>query len=110
MLQAPLISRFQVISVLTRIRQEWETAAEGQSLLDVEGNIGMLLGDMVNALALTTDEQSVVLGSNLCEEMQKVLDLPSKTNRQQARPRLAFQISSARQLRITQPKADGENL
>jgi hypothetical protein len=68
----------QVISILSKFRQEWQEAANGKSLLEVEGNIGMVLADLVNSFGLSTHEQSIVLGSQLFEEMHEVLYLKSK--------------------------------
>lgn len=43
MLQNPVNTRYQLVSTLTRIRQEWQEAAGRASLIEVEGNMGMLL-------------------------------------------------------------------
>jgi len=70
--------RFQTISILSKFRQEWQEAANGKCLFEVEGNIGMVLADLVNSFGLGTHEQSLVLGPQLFEEMQEILYLPSK--------------------------------
>ena len=64
------------IFVLSTLRQEWQGAAEGESLLDVEGNVGLIFADLVNSLGLSTHEQSVVLGPELFNEMREVLATP----------------------------------
>jgi len=66
----------QAFSVLSNFRQEWQKAASGHSLLEVEGNIGMVLTDLVNAFGFATQEQALVLGPELFEEMQEILYLP----------------------------------
>lgn len=76
MLQAPSTQNFQIISTLTRIRQEWQDAAGSSSLIEVEGNIGMLLADLINGIGLGTDEQIRILGADLFQEMQDFLKSP----------------------------------
>ncbi|HKJ37139.1 MAG TPA: hypothetical protein VJ972_00050 [Anaerolineales bacterium] len=70
--------RTQCISILAKFRQEWQEAANGKSLLEVEGNIGMVLADLVNSFEFATHEQSLVLGSQLFEEMREILYQPSR--------------------------------
>jgi len=50
------------IEGLTRIRQEWEEAAGGMSLDEVQGSIGLMLVDVVHALGLLPGEVVQVLG------------------------------------------------
>jgi hypothetical protein len=70
--------RTKAIAILSRFRQEWQEAADGKSLLEVEGNIGMVLADLVNSFELTFHEQSLVLGPQLFKEMQDILYQPSR--------------------------------
>lgn len=70
--------RTKAIAILSRFRQEWQEAASGKSLLEVEGNIGMVLADLVNSFELVSHEQSLVLGPQLFEEMQDILYQPSR--------------------------------
>lgn len=70
--------RMQTISILSNFRQEWEKAGNGKSLLEVEGNIGLVLADMVNAFGFSTQEQTLLLGPELFDEMREILDQPSK--------------------------------
>ena len=52
MLQVPTnthLTHPQVISVLSRLRQEWQEATDGVSLLEAHGNIGLILADLINA-------------------------------------------------------------
>jgi hypothetical protein len=76
MLQNPATPRFQIVTTLSSIRQEWQEAAEGKSLIEVEGNIGMLLADLINGIGLGTSEQVQVLGKDLFREMQDFLRSP----------------------------------
>jgi len=73
MLQTPLTNQPQLVSVLASLRQEWQEAANGQSLLDVEGNVALMLADLVNSLSLATHEQAQVLGPELFNEVQEML-------------------------------------
>ncbi len=76
MLQTATYPRFQIVSVLAKLCKEWQEAAQGESLTNVEGNIGLVLADLINALGLSTHEQSVVLGQALFEEMREILSAP----------------------------------
>jgi hypothetical protein len=58
------------INVLARIRQEWQDATGGISLLAIDGNVGLILADLVNSLELSTEEQIQVLGAELHKEIQ----------------------------------------
>ena len=73
MLQSPFAQRFQQVSTLTHIREEWQGAAGNSSLIEVEGNMGMLLADLINGIGLRTDEQIQVLGADLFRDMQDFL-------------------------------------
>ncbi len=65
MFQSPTAQRFQLVSTLTHIREEWQEAAGNSSLIEVEANVGMLLADLINGIGLRTDEQILVLGTDL---------------------------------------------
>jgi hypothetical protein len=74
MFQTVSIPQVQLISLLSTLRQEWQEAAQGQSLLDMEANVGLMLADLVNSLGLSVQEQTLVLGPELYAEMQTILD------------------------------------
>ena len=57
MLQAPSTQRIQFTDTLTRIRQEWRDSTGSSSLIEVEGNVEMLLVDLINGIDLGLDEQ-----------------------------------------------------
>lgn len=78
MLQNPINTRFQLLSTLTRIRQEWQEATGSPSLIEAEGNMGMLLADLINGLGLGVVEQIQVLGGELYQEMQDFLQSPNQ--------------------------------
>ena len=73
MFQNPSTQRFQLVITLTHIREEWQEAAGSSSLIEVEGNMGMLLADLINGIGLRTDEQIQVLGADLFRDMQNFL-------------------------------------
>lgn len=76
MFQPPSTQRFQLVGTLTRIRQEWQDAVGISSLIEVEGNMGMLLADLINGVGLGIDEQIQVLGPELFHEMKDFLKSP----------------------------------
>lgn len=76
MLQTPSTQRLQIVGALMLIRQEWQDAAGNSSLIEVEGNLGMLLADLINGLGLRTDEQVQVLGNELFQDMKDFLKSP----------------------------------
>ena len=78
MLQNPATTRFQLVSTLSRIRQEWQEAIGSSSLIETEGNMGMLLADLINGLGLGAAEQVQVLGGDLYQEMQDFLQSPNR--------------------------------
>ncbi|MBX3039038.1 MAG: hypothetical protein KF758_19155 [Anaerolineales bacterium] len=58
-----------IIDVLIKVRQEWELVAEGKSLLNHEGRVGLLLFDIVTKLNISTEDQRYLLGSSLFDEV-----------------------------------------
>ena len=69
-IQSDTLSRSQVINALAKIRQDWESAVDGESLVDIQGSIGLLLIDLAVGLKLRKSEQLSVLGSALHAELQ----------------------------------------
>lgn len=57
-----ILDRDMAIEGLTNIRQEWEEASGGVPLEEVQGSIGLLLVDIINALGLLPEEAGQVLG------------------------------------------------
>ncbi|MCA9997426.1 MAG: hypothetical protein KDE56_16820 [Anaerolineales bacterium] len=78
MFQNPATTRFQLVNTLSRIRQEWQEAVGTPSLIEVEGNMGMLLADLINGLGLGDTEQVQVLGGDLYQELQDFLHSSSR--------------------------------
>jgi len=67
------ISKTQIIRALMRIRHEWETAARGDSLAEMTGNVGYILFDVAINLGLEGRDLRVALG-DLADEMIEALD------------------------------------
>jgi len=66
----------QLISTLTRLRQEWQEATAEASLLETDGNMGLVLADLINGFGLNTEEQSRILGADLFRELSDFLYAP----------------------------------
>ena len=60
--------RVVVLENLSVLRQEWEAAADGGSLINVSASVGLLLFDFTTKLGLTPEEQSIVMGGRLYNE------------------------------------------
>jgi|WetSurMetagenome_2_1015567.scaffolds.fasta_scaffold10698_2 hypothetical protein len=56
------------VAALATIRKEWEQAAEGESLVQIQASVGLLLLDVTARLGLNQEEQKSVLGTRLCRE------------------------------------------
>ncbi len=70
-----LPDRVTVLENLSVLRQEWEQAADGDSLLNVPASVGLLLFDVTARLGLTQEEQAQVLGEQLFSEALVKLQL-----------------------------------
>jgi hypothetical protein len=68
-----LIMPPHILQALARMKQDWEQAAEGGSLLKVKGSVGLLLADFTNVLWLTQEKQIMVLGEAMTAQLQDVL-------------------------------------
>ena len=68
----------QVISVLSRLRQEWQEATDGASLLETNGNIGLILADLINGFGLSAEDQRQILGIKLSRELADFLYAPKQ--------------------------------
>ena len=78
MLNTSSRTNFDVISALSSLRLEWQEAAKGDSLLDMEANVGLMLADFINTLNLSVQEQTQILGPDLFKEMQELLAFSPK--------------------------------
>lgn len=69
-------NRMLIISTLTRLRQEWQEATDGVSLLETSGNIGLVLADLINGFGLDAEDQCRILGTGLFHELSDFLQAP----------------------------------
>lgn len=76
--QPVIKARSQIVSTLTHLRQEWQEATGGASLLDVDGNMGLILADLINGFGLTVKDQHQILGQDLFVEIQDFLYAPKR--------------------------------
>jgi hypothetical protein len=61
--------RARMVLALANLRQEWQRATRGGSLLKVETPVGLLLSDIADRLGLTSQERYVFLGGKLINEV-----------------------------------------
>ena len=61
--------RTRLVLALAELRQEWQQATRGGSLLKVETPVGLLLADIADKLELTSQERHVFLGGRLINEV-----------------------------------------
>jgi len=73
--KTPLFLRPYVISSLAGIREKWKIAAEGKSLVETKGSIGLFLYDLITAIGLTLEEKDQVLGAKLLGDVQNTLGI-----------------------------------
>lgn len=66
--------RAQAVEALARFRQEWQELAGAQSLMEVQTPVGLLLYDVAHRMGLTPEEQIILLGAELSNEVEKFLD------------------------------------
>jgi hypothetical protein len=72
------MTQTRIISTLTRLRQEWQEATEGTSLLETDGNMGLILADLLNGFGLKTEDQYRILGNKLFHELCDFLYAPQQ--------------------------------
>jgi len=66
--------RTRMILALAALREEWQAAVRGGSLLKVETPVGLLFADIVEKLGLTSQERHVVLGGRLINEVDAFME------------------------------------
>jgi hypothetical protein len=78
--QSNVIPCNNVVIALSNLRQEWQEAAGGHSLTELNANVGLLLADVAMTLGLSSIEQIQVFGVELAYELQEMLEpVPDKT-------------------------------
>lgn len=70
MLQTIQSPQSHIVNALARVRKEWQDAAQGDSLLSIDGNVGLMLADLVSVLGLPVESQVEILGADLFREVQ----------------------------------------
>jgi hypothetical protein len=66
--------RTRIVLVLAELRQEWQRATKGGSLLKVETPVGLLLSDIADRLELTSQERFIFLGGKLFNEVNALME------------------------------------
>ena len=61
--------RTRIVLSLALLREEWQQATRGGSLLKVETPVGLLLADIADKLELTSQERNAFLGGKLINEV-----------------------------------------
>lgn len=69
-------ARTQIVSTLSRLRQEWQEATDKASLLETNGNIGLVLADLINGFGSNAEDQCRILGADLFQELRDFLYAP----------------------------------
>lgn len=59
------LSTEQVIEKLSDLRLEWEALNEGDTLIHINGSVGLLLYDLTVQLGMSQNEQVAILGDAL---------------------------------------------
>jgi hypothetical protein len=67
-----------MIESLTKLREEWDAAANGESLLHTEGSVGLILYDLAVKLDLTILERQQLLGNSLFDELAAFMSLQTR--------------------------------
>ena len=70
------IPQSKIISTLTRLRQEWQEATGAASLFETDGNMGLVLADLINGFGLNVNDQCRILGNDLFHELEDFLHAP----------------------------------
>jgi hypothetical protein len=66
--------RAQVVQSLADFRREWQELADGQSLVEVQASVGLLLSDIADRLQLNHQERHAMLGGKLINQVNCVLE------------------------------------
>lgn len=66
--------RAQVVQSLADFRREWQKTANGQSLVEVQAPVGLLLADIADRLELTHQERHAMLGGKLINHVNCIME------------------------------------
>jgi hypothetical protein len=70
----PTSDRAQVVQILADFRREWQTIAEGKSLIEIEVPVGLVLADIADWLQLDPQERQAMLGGKLISQINHVME------------------------------------
>jgi len=62
-----------MIQSLACFRQEWEEAIQGESLINVQSPVGLLITEVLERLNFSQQEKFAVMGVCLCREVETIL-------------------------------------
>lgn len=66
--------RVQVVQALADFRREWQKAAQGKTLIEVEAPVGLLLADIADRLELSPQERYAMLGGKLINHVNCLME------------------------------------
>ena len=66
--------RAHVVQALADFRRQWQKIAQGQSLIEIEAPIGLLLADIADRLELNPQERYAMLGGMLINHVNCLLE------------------------------------
>ena len=66
--------RAQIVKSLAEFRCEWQEITEGQSLIEVDAPVGLLLADIADRLGLSPQERHVMLGRKLAKQINSFME------------------------------------
>jgi hypothetical protein len=69
-----LSDRTRLVQSLADFRREWQEAAQGGSLLDVQVPVGLILADIAEKLELNPQERHAMLGGKLINQLDCLLE------------------------------------
>ena len=70
--------RSQAVQALADFRREWQTIAEGKSLVEAEAPVGLVLADIADWLQLNPQEGQAMLGGKLINQVNGVIEQRGK--------------------------------
>ena len=66
--------RAQVVESLADFRREWQKMAKGESLVNFQASVGLMLSDIADKLELNSQERHAMLGGKLINQVNCILE------------------------------------
>jgi hypothetical protein len=66
--------RAQMVQALADFRREWQKAAPGKNLVEVEASVGLILTDIADRLGLNPQERYAILGGKLINHVNCIME------------------------------------